>query len=217
MHSFSKLAFKYVGLLLLQDDPTIFDWNHLRLETFTIAFPAGRSPPHWHNGDCFQTIAAAPTHMVTPRTPRGEDQIYEWKNLRMETFTIAFPAEISSPDWQCTKRLYKAAHRSSTTEISVDQVVHVSLSPQQHTCKLFVITSNYPETLDCKFCCRERKLQRRPVLHRHKVKLTGFASKGLNKLLHALNGNIHFIKWTVPALVQDPTNGSSLLIYQMVW
>ena len=116
----------------------------------------------------------------------------------METFTIAFPAEISSLDWQCTKRLYKAARSSSTTDISVDQVGHVSLSHQQHTCKLFVHTCNYPEAIFCKFCFRERQLQRRPALHRHKVQLTGFSSKGLNKLIHALNGNIHFIKWNIP-------------------
>ena len=91
----------------------------------------------------------------------------------------------------------KAARSSSTTEISVDQVGHVSLSHQQHTCKLFVNTSNYPEAIFCKFCFRELELQRRPALHQHKPKLTGFSSQGLNKPIHALNGNIHFIKWNI--------------------
>ena len=111
---------------------------------------------------------------------------------------IAFPDEISSLDWQCTKRLYKAARSSSTIEISVDQVGYVSPGRLQHACKLSAIYHFDPMAIFCKVCFSERQLQRRPALHRHKVKLSGFSSKGMNKLMHALNGNIHFVQGNIP-------------------
>ena len=194
----TKLELQEAGPLFFLDDPQICECKHLRMETFTLAFPAGLCPLDWQSGDCLHHLSDAPAPLATPYTPREEDQIYEWKHLRMETFTIAFPDETSSLDWQCAKRLYKAARRSSTIEISVDQVGHVSPCNLQHTCKLSVTVHIDPEAFFCKFCFCELQLQRRPALHRHKVKLTGFSSQGLSKLIHALNGNIHFVKWNIP-------------------
>ena len=104
------------------------------------------------------------------------------------------------------KALYKAARSSSTIEISAEQVGYdVSPSHLQHTCKLFAIYHFDPKAISCKFCFSERQLQLRPALHRPKVKLTGFSSKGLSKLMHVLDGNIHFVQWNIPT----PTPRSS--------
>ena len=147
------------------------------METFTIAFPVGLCPLDWQNGDCLLHLSHAPFQGAAPNTFQGDDQIYGWKQLRMETFRIAFPDEISSLDWQCTKPLYKATRRSSIIGVSADQADSVSLSLLQHTCKLFDIYHTDPKAIFAKFCLSERRLQRRPTLHRHKVKLTGFLAR----------------------------------------
>ena len=151
----------------------------------------------WTLSTGLATRRLSPSHLAAPITLRGGNQIYERKHLRAQSFKIAFLAVISSLDWQCTKRLYKAARSSSILGHSV-QSGYVSLSIFQHTCKLFCDDDAYPKALFCKFCLSERRLQQRPTLHRHKVKLTGFSCQGLNQLMHALNGNIYFVQWNVP-------------------
>ena len=180
--SFEQLELHQYGHLQSLDHSQICEWKHLRMETFTIAFPAGLCPLDWQQGDCLLHHLQAPSHLAAPSTLRGEAQIYEWKHLQLKKFTIAFLAEINSLDWQCTQRLYKAARSSSIVGDSF-QVDNVSLSLFQHTCKLFCNNYTYAKALFCKFCLSESRLQRWPTLHRHKVKFT--SNQGLNQLSHA--------------------------------
>ena len=76
------------------------------MEVYTLAFSAGLRPLDWQSGDCLHYLSVAPAQLPAPYIPRGEDQIYGWKHLRMETFTLAFPDGISPLDCVqsvCTK------------------------------------------------------------------------------------------------------------------
>ena len=179
MPSCTKLELQEAGLLFFLDDPQICEWKHFTNGNLCVSLSAGLRPLDWQSGDCLHYLSVAPAQLAAPYIPRGEDQIYGWKHLRMETFSLAFPDGISALDWQCTQRLYKAARSSSTAEILVDLVRQVSPSNPQHTCKLSVTIYVDPVARGhfCKFCFRERELQRRPALHRHKVKLPGFLAR----------------------------------------
>ena len=86
----------------------------------------------------------------------------------------------------CTYSVYKAAH---SLVLLVDALEAVIISPRKvsaahRSCKGFLL-HYYPKA---KFCKHLFSFQQ-PKSFQQQMKLTGFASKSLNKLIHSLNGN----------------------------
>ena len=84
MTSCGQMAHHHTGSLYLLDRAEIYEWKHLRMETFTIALLVGPSPlQHLISSDYLELPSDG--QLLTPskvQTTFTNAKIYEWKHLR---------------------------------------------------------------------------------------------------------------------------------------